>query len=65
MTSIAEDLSFLQTMDPIPALATELRRLKESNFNFAQKDSSKALLVKRSLLSITDHFSYTGREFEH
>ena len=52
-------------MDPVPALASELKRLKESNFNQALKDSSKASLVKRSLLSITDDFSYAGREFEH
>jgi hypothetical protein len=64
-TSIAEDLSMLQTTYPAPALATELRRLTESKFDFAKKDSSKGSLVKRSLLSVTDDFSYTGREFEH
>jgi len=64
-TSIAEDLSFPQIVDPVPTLATELQCLKKSNFNHAQKDSSKASLVKRSLLAITDDFSYTGREFEH
>jgi len=65
MTSIAEDLSILQTTDPAPALARELCRLKDSKFDFAEKDSSKGSLVRRSLLSITDNFSYTGREFEH
>jgi len=64
-TSIAEDLSFPQIVDPVPTLATELQHLKKSNFNHVQKDSSKASLVKRSLLVITDDFSYTGREFEH
>jgi len=64
-TSIAEDLSFPQIVDPVLTLATELQHLKKSNFNHAQKDSSKALLVKCSLLAITDYFSYTGREFEH
>ena len=64
-TSIAEDLSILRVEDPVPALVEELQRLKESNFDNATKDSSKGSLVKRSLLSITDEFSYTGREFEH
>jgi len=64
-TSIAEDLSILQTTDPVPALARELCRLKDSKVDFAEKDSTKGSLVRRSLLSITDDFSYTGREFEH
>jgi len=64
-TSIAEDLSFPQVVDPTPTLAAELQRLKKSNFNHGKKDSSNASLVKRSLLAITDNFSYTGREFEH
>jgi hypothetical protein len=64
-TSIAEDLSILQTTDPAPALARELCLLKDSKFDFAEKDSSKGSLVMWSLLSITDDFSYTGREFEH
>ena len=64
-TSIAEDLSCLQIVDPVPALSSELKRLKESNFDHALKDSSKASLVKRSLLSNTDDFSYAGQEFEH
>ena len=59
-TSLAEDLSIFHTVDPMPALAVELQRLKESNFNFAVKDLSKGSLVKHSLLSITDDFSYTG-----
>ena len=65
MTSIAEDLSILQVEKPIPKLEAELKQLRESDFQPEQKDSSKASLIKRSLLSITDDFSYTGREFEH
>ena len=64
-TAIAEDLSIFSAVDPTNALAKEFQRLKETNFDFATKDSSKGSLVKRSLLAITDNFSYTGREFEH
>ena len=64
-STIAEDLSILHVEDPPPAFAEELQRLKESNFDYATKDSSNGSLVKRSLLSITDDFSYTGHEFEH
>ena len=64
-TSVAEDLSILQVVDPVPAWATELRRMRELDFDYGEKDCSAGSLVKRSLLSITDNFSYTGREFEH
>ena len=63
--TIAEDLSILQTENPTPAFASELQRLRETDFDFAEKDLNKGSLVKRSLLSVTDNFSYTGREFEH
>ena len=65
ITSITEDLSILQTVDPVPAWAAELRWMRESNFDYAEKDFSTGSLVKHSLLSITDKFSYTGWEFEH
>ena len=64
-TSIAEDLSILHVEDLAPALAAELQCLKDSNFDKGTKDSSNGSLVKCSLLSLTDDFSYTGREFEH
>ena len=46
--------------DPAPALAAELQRLKDLDFNKGTKDLSDGSLVKRSLLSLTDDFSYTG-----
>ena len=64
-SSEAEDLSILQTEIPAPGFVSELQRLRETDFDFAEKDSSKGSLFKRSLLSVTDDFSYTGREFEH
>jgi hypothetical protein len=59
-SSVAEDLSILQTENPTPAFASELQRLRETDFDFADKDSNKGSLVKCSLLSVTDNFSYTG-----
>ena len=64
-TSVAEDLSIFQVVQPASELVAEIDRLKEKAFQPGLKDSSKASLVQRSLLSITDDFSYTGREFEH
>ena len=64
-SSEAEDLSILQTEIPAPGFVSELQRLRETDFDFAEKDSSKGSLFKRSLLSVTDDFSYMGREFEH
>jgi hypothetical protein len=64
-TSIADDLSVLSVVDPPPSLAAELRKIRQAPFDPSLKDWSKGSLVKHSLLSITDDFSYTGREFEH
>ena len=55
-STIVEDLSILHVEDPPPAFAEEVQRLKESNFDYATKDSSNGSLVKHSLLSITDDF---------
>jgi len=63
--SIADDLSVLSVVDPPPSLATELQKIRQAPFDPSLKDWSKGSLVKHSLLSITDDFSYTGREFEH
>ena len=63
--SIADDLSILSVQDPVPSLAVELQRIKQEHYNPSEKEYGKKSLVKRSLLSITDDFSYTGREFEH
>jgi len=64
-TSIAEDLSVLQVVKLVPELVAKLNQLREADFYPEEKDSSKASLMQCSLLSITDDFSYTGREFEH
>ena len=63
--SIADDLSVLIAGDPSPSLATELHKIKQERFDPSLKDYSSKSLVKRSLLSITDDFSYTGHEFEY
>jgi len=39
--------------------------MRESYFDYAEKDFSNGSLIKCSLLSVTDDFSYTGHEFEH
>ena len=63
--TIADDLSILSIENPIPSLAVELQRIRQEHYNPSEKGYSKKSLVKRSLLSITDDFSYTGREFEY
>lgn len=47
------------------SLAVELQRIRQEHYNPSEKEYSKRSLVKQSLLSITDDFSYTGREFEY
>ena len=64
-TTIAEDLSILSLGNPAPPLAVELQKIKQEHFDPSEKECTKKSLVKRSLLAITDDFSYTGREFEH
>jgi len=64
-TSIAEDLSILSVGNPSPSLVTELHKIKQECFDPSEKGNGDKSLVKQSLLSITDDFSYTGREFEH
>ena len=63
-SSIADDLSVLTIGDPSPSLAVELQKIKQERFNPSEKEYSSKSLVKRSLLSITDDFSYAGHEFE-
>ena len=64
-TSITEDLLILSMVDPTPPWATELHRIKQARYDPSEKDSKHGSLVKYSLLSVTDNFSYTGHEFEH
>jgi len=45
-------------------MRAEIQRFKDIPSDPLVRDSSKGSLVKYSLLSITDNFSYTGREFE-
>ena len=64
-SSIADDLSVLSVVDPLPSLAAELQNIKQVHYDPSLKDWSRGSLVKCSLLSITDDFLYTGHEFEH
>jgi len=64
-TTIADNLSILSLEDPVPSVAVELQKIKQEIFNPSEKECGKKSLIKCSLLSITDDFSYTGREFEH
>ena len=64
-TSIAEDLSVLSVVDPIPSLAAELQSIRQAPYDPSEKDCSNGSFIKHSLLSVTDDFSYTGMEFEH
>jgi len=43
----------------------ELHKIKQKHYDPSEKDCTSKSLVKCSLLSITDDFSYTGCEFEH
>jgi len=63
--SIADDLSVLSAGSPSPLLAVELHKIKQEHYDPSEKDCTSKSLVKCSLLSITDDFSYAGREFEH
>ena len=63
--SVADDLSILDVADPSPPWAEELQRLKEARYDPSEKDSRNGSLIKYSLLSVMDDFSYTGTEFEH
>jgi len=63
--SIADDLSVLSVVDPPPSLAAELQNFRRVHYDPSLKDWSRGSLIKRSLLSITDDFSYTGHKFEH
>jgi len=55
---VAEDLSILSVVDPSPSLASELHKIKQEHFDPSEKECSSKSLIKRSLLSITDDFSY-------
>jgi len=63
--SVVDDLSILNVVDPTPAWAAELQRITQAHYDPSEKDSRDGSLIKYSLLSITDDFSYTGLEFEH
>jgi len=63
--SIADDLSILSVGDPNPSLAIKLHKIKQEHFNPSEKECSSKSLIKQSLLSIMDDFSYTGCEFEY
>jgi len=64
-TSIADNLSVPIVVDPAPALAAELQNIRQAHYDPSVKVYKDKSLVKYSLLSITDDFSYTGFEFEH
>ena len=48
-----------------PTLVAELQNIRQAHYDPSVKDYKDKSLVKYSLLSITDDFSYTGFEFEH
>ena len=64
-SSIADDLSVLTIRDPSPLLVVELQKIQQECFNPLEKEYSNKSLVKQSLFSIMDDFSYIGHEFEH
>ena len=64
-TSVMDDLSILNVVDPMPPWAAELQRIRQAHYDPSMKDSRDGSLIKYSLLSVTDDFSYTGLEFEH
>ena len=63
-TTRASVISFLSTSEPSHSLGEEIRKIKSVPYDPSLKDSSKGSLIKYSLLSVTDNFSYTGHEFE-
>ena len=63
-STCANVVSFLSTSEPSRSLREEIRKIKSVPYDPSVRDSSKGSLVKYSLLSVTDNFSYTGREFE-
>jgi len=64
-TSVVDDLSILNVVDPMPPWVAELQRMRQAHYNPSMKDIRDRSLIKYSLLSVTDDFSYTGLEFEH
>ena len=64
-STCVDSVSFLSFAEISPSLKAEIQRIKAIPYDPSARDSSKGSLVKYSLLSITDEFSYTGREFEH
>ena len=64
-TSVVDDLSVLNVVEPTPAWAKELQKIRQTPYDPSVKDIRDGSLIKYSLLSVTDDFSYTGREFEH
>jgi len=64
-TSIVEELSILDVVEPTPSWAAELKRIRQEHYDPSEKDCRNGSLVKYSLLSVTDDFSYTGLEFHH
>jgi len=64
-TSIADDISILSVVDPTPSLSAELQSIRQELYDPSLKDYTNKSLVKYSLLSVMDDFSYTGSEFEH
>ena len=64
-TTRASVVSFLSASEPSHTLGEEIRKIKGIPYDASVRDSSKGSLMKYSLLSITDNFSYTGREFEY
>ena len=60
----ASVVSFLSTSEPSHTLGEEIWKIKGIPYDAWVRDSSKGSLMKYSLLSITDNFSYTWREFK-
>jgi len=59
-STCADIISFLSTSEPSQSLGEEIRKIKSVPYDPSVRDSSKGSLVKYSLLSVTDNFSYTG-----
>jgi len=60
-----DSVSSLFVEEPSTPLRAEIQRFKDIPYDPLVRGSSKGSLAKYSLLSITDNFSYTGREFEY
>jgi len=60
-----DSVSSLFVKELLPPFGVEIQRFKDIPYDPLVRDSSKESLVKYSLLSITDNFSYTGHEFEY